>query len=446
MFGHHRSQVFAQSGRIEAERQANAIWIAWLLFEHLPPDRLAPMDSLSAPPATASALDAFRALVMADAPLAQALAEPETLDDFIPLAIARAAEAGIALDEAELRAAARPDPLGLDRLSGAPLTGTRWPPSAWLPGYVVSLGGELAIDWIHFAGERFTGPFFEEALRRAGARPFNALFRYRMTAADFVANAEPEGSLAPGGLVFHMSRCGSTLATQMLAVLPDMVALSEPAPLDALVLFAATRNELDAGWRVAAVRAMVAALGRRRSGEERRYVLKLDTWHILALPLFRRAFPAVPWAFLHRDPVEVMVSQMRMRGIQTMPELMPPGLYGLQPHQVAGQPEEEVCAYVLGMFCRAAADNLADGGIAIAYPDVAEAVTTRLAPHFGFDLDAAEQAAMAAATRRDAKQPDRTFTADATAKQREASDALRAAAARHMAEPCARLSAASSPR
>ena len=48
---------------------------------------------------------------------------------------------------------------------------------------------------------------------------------------------------------------------------------------------------------------------------------------------------------------------------------------------------------------------------------------------------------MAVASRRDAKAPNLPFTADAEAKQKEASDAVRAAAAAHLAEPYRRLEA-----
>jgi len=58
--------------------------------------------------------------------------------------------------------------------------------------------------------------------------------------------------------------------------------------------------------------------------------VKLDSWHTIALPLFRRAFPAVPWVFLYATPVEVMVSQLRMPGLQMLPEGIGPQLYGIE--------------------------------------------------------------------------------------------------------------------
>ncbi len=100
---------------------------------------------------------------------------------------------------------------------------------------------------------------------------------------------------------------------------------------------------------------MVAAFGRKRSGRERHYVVKLDCWHTLALPLFRRAFPDVPWVFLYRDPVEVLVSQMRQRGMQMVPQYLPPGFYGIA--DTDATMDEDYCARVLGVICRAALDH-----------------------------------------------------------------------------------------
>src|ERR1700692_3108813 len=98
----------------------------------------------------------------------------------------------------------------------------------------------------------------------------------------------------------------------------------------------------------------------RHSGAERHYFVKLDSWHALALPRFRRAFPNVTWLFLYRDPVEVMVSQIRQRGAQMVPEIVPPGLYGIDAFDFADL--EAYSARVLAKICQAAADHAGAGG------------------------------------------------------------------------------------
>ena len=40
--------------------------------------------------------------------------------------------------------------------------------------------------------------------------------------------------MRPSGFIFHMSRCGSTVISQMLAALAEHVVVSEAGPIDAL--------------------------------------------------------------------------------------------------------------------------------------------------------------------------------------------------------------------
>jgi len=119
--------------------------------------------------------------------------------------------------------------------------------------------------------------------------------------ADLADRAGPLPGLAPSGLIFHMSRCGSTLVCQMLAACGANIVVSEPPPIDAIV-----RSGMGGADRVTSLRAMSGAISHVRSDGETRYFIKLDSWHARALPLFRWAFPATPWVFLYREPAAVM--------------------------------------------------------------------------------------------------------------------------------------------
>ena len=259
-------------------------------------------------------------------------------DAFIAQARHSAQAHNIALPEASITNARISDPLGLARLSDAPLAGSALPPRDWLPIAVVQRCGALHVDWAWFGAEQLRAPFYEDAIRRALSLPFNRAFRYRTGLHDLIAQAATAESLAPSGFIFHMSRCGSTLAAQMLAALSDSIVISEAAPIDAVVQLGRGLSDDDA---VRALRAMIAVFGRKRGDQRgdhsRRYVIKLDCWHTLALPLFRRAFPDVPWVFLYRDPVEVLVSQMRQRGMQMVPQFLPPSFYGIGGRKHSGR-------------------------------------------------------------------------------------------------------------
>ncbi len=283
--------------------------------------------------------------------------------------------------------------------------------------------------------EPLRAPFYEEEIRRALRLPFNRAFRYRTGLDDLIAQAEAMDSLAPSGFIFHMSRCGSTLAAQMLAALPDSIVISEAAPLDAVVQLARGLPEDDAAR---ALRAMVGAFGRKRSGRERRYVVKLDCWHTLALPLFRRAFPEVPWVFLYRDPVEVLVSQMRERGMQMVPQFLPPAFFGID---TEGVPDEDYCARVLAAVCRAVIDAGTSGGLILNYRELPDAVGTAILPHFAISCGEEEHERMRHVAQQDAKSPGLPFAGDSDAKQRDATETVRRAADRHLGEIYARLEA-----
>jgi len=370
------------------------------------------------------ALASFRQLLLQDAAVQRALGALERHDAFVPRACAEAAARGLTLSPDAVSAALHPDPLGL---SAPPVIFTHdWPPAGWRPiGVLRGADGRIVVDWAFFGDVPLAEPFFEMSARAVRRLPFNRLCRWRTTLEDFLA-AAPDDAPAPRGLVFHMSRCGSTLVAQMLAAAQHHIVLSEAPPVDAMVRlreFLPTACDDD---RRRALVAMTAALGRRVAGAGDLFV-KLDSWHSIALPLFRAAFPQTPWVFLYRDPVEVLVSQMRARGMQTVPGLLPAELQGEGDAEPLGP--EDFCAQVLAKGCAAAIEHYSGGGgLFVDYADLPEAFFTKILPHFGLSPSSADSAAMRAAAQRDAKAPQFTFSPDADEKRAAATAAIRAAA------------------
>jgi hypothetical protein len=109
---------------------------------------------------------------------------------------------------------------------------------------------------------------------------------------------------------------------------------------------------------------MIRALGQPRLRTEQRYFVKFDARHALDLPLVRRAFPEVPWVFLYRDPVEILVSHLNQPTSWTVPGIVP----------VRGVPcSEGSIAYpvrVIAAICRAALDALDERGTLVNYSDL----------------------------------------------------------------------------
>src|SRR3569623_215831 len=380
----------------------------------------------------------FRAMLSGDPALQDRLAPLNEPGSFVAAAIADAAERDLALDGAALNQAWQPDPLGLARWSGGDASSAASPPRQWLPTAIVPAPQGLAVSWTHFAGAPLSESFFEGSARRAGGLPINRLLSMRSTLQSLIDAPIPDDALLPDGFIFHMSRCGSTLAAQMIAALPGAIVASEAIPIDSAVQLNHQIPGLPLDIHVRVLRAIVAALGRNRTGDARRYVITLDAWHITALPLFRAAFPETPWAFMCRDPVEVMVSQKRQPGLMVVPGEM-------QPETFTTDGEDSTLAHgpnLLGQICQSAVDGMArGGGMLINYSEMPDAVPDRLLPHFGIAIAAADRAAMQAATRQDVKSKDRAFAPASADTRAEATPDIQAVVERYMAATHAALDA-----
>lgn len=368
------------------------------------------------------------------------LASPEALrhfgtlrevDAFVAELQLLAGTHGIELDEPLIRTALRPVPLGFSRFASAPLHASCWPGPGWLPARSVGGGPEPAFDWLWFGPGKLSAPFFEDEVRRAEAMPLNWLLRTRMSLGDLIAGAHGADAPPVRGLILHMSRCGSTLLAQMLGTIAGAVVTSEPEPLDAVLRWiAAARPPAEVAG--AAIRAMAAALGRRSAAKVAAHVIKLEVWHTFFLPELREALPDVPWTYLHRDPVEVLVSQLAQPGLHIVPGALDGDRIGIDGFDSCSH--IDYAAQVLGRCVGAAIANWKlGGGLAIDYRQIASSGAIIAAQHFSLTPTRSDHAAMAAAAQRDAKAPEAVFASDTETKQAQVSPEVRAAAERWIA-------------
>jgi len=269
----------------------------------------------------------------------------------------------------------------------------------WTPVALNLSGPEPSIDWCDMSGERFSDPFFDQTVARLtkGAEG-RSIVRSPLGA---LIELDGEPSLDPCGLIFHMGRCGSTLVTRLLGLVPGVLAVREPRPINNLL--DVDPALVDQSMQVQVLRALIRALGRVRFGDERRFVLKLSSWNIRKASLFRLAFPGVPMVWVQRRPVEVLASMFKE----------PPGwlalsnhpakaaqLFGLDPTAIARKDGFEFAAQLLASMLDAAADTDA---CVIDYDDLPGAVPDIVAPLFGIDCNAADRAAMEIQARYHAK-------------------------------------------
>ena len=190
-----------------------------------------------------------------------------------------------------------------------------------------------ALDFAAYSADPSAYPMFRDLLARSGCVEggsgaqsvvsFLQLEREqtaRGCGADaLISSLSPRGCV-PTGLVLHESRCGSTLVANMLATLPHSLTYSESAPLFEIL----TAPGLDDESRARALRVVVSAMGKPLERVEGGSLfLKLQSQLTLHLETLRRAFPSVPWAFVHRDGVEVLASLFRGARSQPLPNALP---------------------------------------------------------------------------------------------------------------------------
>jgi hypothetical protein len=243
------------------------------------------------------------------------------------------------------------------------------------------------IEWGEFGSRRFAEPFFDETISLwAAGDPPPRLVR---TPLDALVALDQAPSLAPSGMIFHPSRCGSTLLTRLLRQMPGCVVVAESGLLNSLLL--AAPELVDDDTRVQLLRLLIRALGRRRIGDERHYVVKLSGWNVRFLSLFRRAFPAAPFLWLQRRPADVMMSLLTERP------------YWLPEKTASIVEPAETCALVLEALFNEALRARSDLGLTTDYADLPDAAWTSVAPFFGMTPGDGDIGRMRAEARYDAK-------------------------------------------
>jgi hypothetical protein len=212
--------------------------------------------------------------------------------------------------------------------------------------------------------------------------------------------------------VFHVSRCGSTLLTQMLAQLPSCVVLSEPPVLDSF--FRLHHAQPQASGGAAVFRQLLAALGQARGAGQQHLIVKLDSWHAPWIPWVRSVFPDVPLFFLYRQPQEVLASHRRQRGLHMVPGLLP-----LAPLRVVAQAlhpgdlEGHARGVLTAIFQSALASADTDGVQLLNHEQLPQAVWELVMPRLGMVCDEDALKAVQARAQFHAKNGVQPFTGDA---------------------------------
>jgi hypothetical protein len=257
----------------------------------------------------------------------------------------------------------------------------------WTPIRFDFSGPTPTVDWADLSAERFVEPFFDQTVARWATGPHaQPLVR---TGLDALLALDGEPSLDLAGMVFHISRCGSTVVSRLLSTVPGVVVIAEPSPLNALLGLDPQR--VDGATLVQLVRLLVRALGRRRHSDERQLVLKCTSWNIRRQEILTAAFPDTPWVWIQRDPTQVVASLLAtppdwLGHQEPQPQIA--RHFGIDPATVSTMTRAEFTARALGAMLFSASTGPARR-VCIDHAELPTAVWQRVAPHFGIEIDAA---------------------------------------------------------
>jgi len=199
-----------------------------------------------------------------------------------------------------------------------------------VPYQLIHSGEELQCDWINTLDKRFTEPFFDDtyfSLRILDQK--NRTQRYISALAEMQQKGGRLDSVTPAVFIFHLSRCGSTLVSQLFATSGRFIVLSEVPFFDELLQLPLSVPGFDEADIPGLFSSALNYYGRKRFAAEEHMIIKTDCWHIFFYDTLRKMFPQTPFVLMYRSPDEVLASLLKLAGRQTVPELVDPRMFGL---------------------------------------------------------------------------------------------------------------------
>jgi hypothetical protein len=184
-------------------------------------------------------------------------------------------------------------------------------PGTWIPERLITVAGVARCRWVDIADLRYTDPFFQSTLSR---RPRDGRDGWLTPIEELTARAALARPVVPDAIVLHVSRCGSTLLSQLFSLDPGATVLSEVPLLDQILRSGRIDRELM-------FEAALGLIARPRHGETR-LMVKADCWQIFDVDVLRRLYPHTPFILMYRTPVEVLASHQRMRGSHMVPGVL----------------------------------------------------------------------------------------------------------------------------
>ncbi|RZJ86641.1 MAG: hypothetical protein EOO20_17870 [Chryseobacterium sp.] len=201
----------------------------------------------------------------------------------------------------------------------------------WIPYHIGFEAENWHVDWLDLGNHHIKEPFFDETISLCRAKMLNrSRFSSRSNLVFLTEVADRVSGMEPTAFIFHVSRCGSTLLSQTLSLDQDHIVIAEAPVFDHVLRM----REKDSGLSEEEIKvyffALIKLMGQSRSGREKNYFIKLDSWHLHFYPMLRAWFPQTPFYFLSREPGAVLASHHKKRGIHSIPGYIVPALFNME--------------------------------------------------------------------------------------------------------------------
>lgn len=260
----------------------------------------------------------------------------------------------------------------------------------------------------------------------------------RMSVLKRILEESPVPVSSPTGFIFHETRCGSTLVANMIASVDTNIMWSEstgPWKLMHTCPKCSKENQIVPWLKV-----IIGAMS--RSANHNQFYYKFQSSE--DIDAVTSAFPEVPWIFIFREPVEVMMSRLGAQriGMEGMEKevaaRVEKGMAGIKPK--SNKPGREVTtAQQLSGLCKKAIqafEKNPEKGMMVEYPSIPVGIVETVLPnHYQVEVTPWESERMMNATQTYSKvasfskgSTDSKFTEDTGTKHEAASVAVTEAA------------------
>ena len=316
--------------------------------------------------------------------------------------------------------------------------------SGWVPIQVTPDATQKpVIKCLEMGQAPFDSPFFSQTVSRFCDDHPQARF-HSFSVESLFREVDETVGMTPSGLIFHLSRCGSTLVTQMLGAVTSHLVMSEPEPINDVL--GPQWGHVGEPFKQQMIGGLLRLLGRPRSVDQSKYFIKFSSWNTAFLPTLLGVVPDCPKVFVYRDPVEVMVSLMRepagWMSLMSDP-LMGGWLIGCPAWMLGWMSQEEFAARLLARILERVWDARDQQWLLVNYSELPQAVVGRVLPRFGVTVTPQQAERLKSVTLVHAKDPSgqRRFVADSDDKRQAASPEILRVVEQFLQAPYDRLEA-----